>query len=442
MNEENRSPEQGLEELRNRLVDPDLLKQTRAILIGFYQSTEQKSASEEYLDELKELADTFGIATVAKFSYPLKKIDASTYMPKGKAEEVKCEIENFNATLVIIDEEISPAQQRNLEKTLRIPVMDRTELIIEIFAQRALTKEARLQIELAKTKYQFPRLKRLWSHLSRQSSGGVYLKGEGEKQLEIDKRLLKRRMERLQEELRHVEHYRKVQRSGRVRSGIPTFAIIGYTNAGKSTLLNALTQANVFVEDKLFATLDPTTRKFKLPNNQEILLTDTVGFIRKLPHTLVAAFRSTLEEAVHDDILLHLIDVSHPMALEHAKATHAILKELEVKNSSIITVLNKIDLCTKPMMIDRLRVTYPKSVCISALNKTGFDELMQLMINELSQLRQVVKLKIPQSDFQLVSEVKRDGHILNIDYEENYVILLAQVPVKIMHRFKKYVVDE
>lgn len=409
-----------------------------ALLIGIYSGGANQEICLEHLAELENLASTFGVPTAAKMACPVRKIEASTFLQKGKLEEVVEEIARTKANLVIFDEEISPAQQRNLEKVFKVAVMDRTELILEIFAQRAQTKEARLQIELARTKYQFPRLKRLWSHFSRQRARGGYLKGEGEKQIEIDRRLLKRKLERLADELREVKKTRQTQSSARRRAGVPTFAIVGYTNAGKSTLLNALTDAHVLVEDKLFATLDPTTRKFLLPNKQEVLLTDTVGFIRKLPHTLVAAFRSTLEAALHDDVLLHLIDVSHPLAEEHAETTRALLKELNAPNATIITVLNKADQCQDPRMIDRMRHKYPKTVVVSALQKQGFDELTKLMMNELSSLRQRVKLKIPQSEYALVAVIKREGNILYEEYEENNIILKADIPLTLSHRLEQY----
>lgn len=412
-----------------------------ALLVGIFSATHQREICQEHLDELESLADTFGTPTAAKLACSVKKIEASTFIPKGKIDEVNEALERTHANLVIFDEEISPAQQRNLEKIFKKAVMDRTELILEIFAQRAQTKEAHLQIELARTKYQFPRLKRMWSHFSRQRARGGYLKGEGEKQLEIDRRLLKKKLERLNSELKEVQRYRETQRTARRRSGIPTFAIIGYTNAGKSTLLNALTQAHVLVEDKLFATLDPTTRKFTLPNNQEILLTDTVGFIRKLPHTLVAAFRSTLEAALHDDVLLHLIDVSHPLAEEHAETTYQLLKELNADHPTIITVLNKVDQCQDPVRIDRIRLRYPKSVLVSALHRSGFETLLELMMQELSALRQVVKLKIPQSEYALVAIIKREGKILYEEYEENMIVLRAEIPLNLSHRFEPYKYD-
>lgn len=416
-------------------------EESSAILIGVYKGSHKESC-EEYLCELESLADTFGIPTLEKIPCPIRKVESATYLPIGKWEEIAGEIKKHKANLLIFDEEISPAQQRNLEKLLKIAVMDRTELILEIFAQRAHTKEARLQIELAKTKYEFPRLKRLWSHFSRQRASGGYLKGEGEKQIEIDRRLLKRKLERLSSELKEVQKYRETQKSGRRRSGIPTFAIVGYTNAGKSTLLNALTNADVLVEDKLFATLDPTTRKFTLPNNQEILLTDTVGFIRKLPHTLVAAFRSTLEAALQDDVLLHLIDASHPLAEEHAETTRTLLKELNAQEESIITVLNKIDQCENRQIIDRLKIRYPKTVQISATKREGFEDLVEMMMRELQERRKVVKLKIPQSEYALVAILRREGNVLYEEYEENDVFLRAEVPITLLHRFDAYLYED
>lgn len=413
--------------------------ESKAILVGVYSGQGAVEICKEHLDELESLADTFGVPTISKITCQLKKIDASTYIHQGKLEEIAEEIAKTKANLVIFDEEISPAQQRNLEKGLKVAVMDRTELILEIFAQRAQTKEARLQIELAKTKYEFPRLKRMWSHFSRQRASGGYLRGMGEKQIEVDKRLLKRKVERLNDELKEVVKYRQVQRAQRSRSGIPTFAIIGYTNAGKSTLLNALTDAHVLVEDKLFATLDPTTRKFTLPNNQEVLLTDTVGFIRKLPHALVAAFKSTLESTLHDDVLIHLIDVSHPNAEEHAATTYQILKELGGTESSVINVLNKVDQCQDPKIIQKMRLTYPKTVQISALQRTGFQELMDLMIRELKERVKMVSLVIPQSEYAMVTLLAREGHILSEEYEENDVKIEAEVPISLLHHFDPYI---
>jgi GTP-binding protein HflX len=400
----------------------------KALLVTVFPSGGDRKLAEDYLEELARLCETFGLEAVAKVTCPIKKLDAGTYLGKGKIEEITLMIEELGADVVIFDDEISPHQQRNLEELFKKPVIDRTELILEVFAQRAQTREARLQIELAQTRYQMPRLKRLWTHLSRQSAGGgAHLKGEGEKQIEIDRRLLRRRMDRLEEEIEMIHKQRQTQRSARLRSGVPTFAIVGYTNAGKSTLLKALTSADVLVEDKLFATLDTTTRKFTLPNRQEVLLIDTVGFIRKIPHMLVAAFKSTLEEAIHTDILLHLIDASHPMAESQAEATHEVLEELGA-TQPIITVLNKIDQCPNPAILQRLRIQFPKTVPISALHGTGFDQLMELMVQEIANLRKICKLRIPQSHYALISTLMREGRVISSEYEENDVLLEVEIP--------------
>ncbi len=407
-----------------------------AFLVGVYHATEDKPECEEHLSELERLCETFGMAVVAQIPCPIKRLDAATYIGSGKIEELLHKADELKAEVIIFDDEISPHQQRNLEKVFKRPVIDRTELIIEVFAQRARSREARLQIELAKIKYQFPRLRRMWTHLSRQSAsgGGAHLKGEGEKQIEIDRRILRRKLDRLQKEIEDVAEQRITQRVLRQRTGIPTFAIVGYTNAGKSTLLNALTQANVLAEDKLFATLDTTTRKFQLPNRQEILLIDTVGFIRKIPHTLVAAFKSTLEEAIHTDILLHLIDASHPQAESQAEETVQVLNELGAVGRPTITVLNKMDQCENPIILQKLRVKYPKTVAISALHGTGFDQLLELMTQEISLLRKCIKARIPQSHYVLVSELMREGRVISCEYEENDILIEAEIPARLEYK--------
>lgn len=419
-----------------------------ALLLGSYTSTKDKSVSEDNLSELERLCDTYGLEAVAKVVSPIKKIDAGTYLGSGKLNEMLKASDELGADIILFDDEITPNQQRNLEKFFQRPVIDRTELIIEVFAQRALTREARLQVELAKVKYQLPRLKRLWTHLSRQAgsgggggSGGAYLRGEGETQIELDRRMLKARVLQLQKEIIVVEKQRETQRRQRLRSGIPTFAIVGYTNAGKSTLLNAMTKADVFVEDKLFATLDTTTRKFTLPNRQDILLVDTVGFIRKIPHTLVAAFKSTLEEAVHTDILLHLIDVSNPQAELQAEATMHVLKELKADDRPIITVLNKIDALQDTSVLHRFRLKYPKTVPISALTGEGFDRLMEQMIVEIGSLRKTYRLKIPQSHYALVSELMREGKVIQCDYEDNDILLHVEIPGRYDYKVQPFIYE-
>lgn len=420
----------------------------KALLVSVYKGANYRETCEEHLEELALLALTYGVSIVGKIACNIRKYDASTFVTEGKLQELLSSAEELKADIVIFDDEITPGQQRNLEKLFKLPVMDRTEVILEVFAQRAQTKEAKLQIELAQVKYQSPRLKRLWTHLSRQAGtgssggGGAYLKGEGEKQIEIDRRILKKRIDVLQNEIKEVKAHRETQRIARVRSEIPIFAIIGYTNAGKSTLLNALTDADVFVENKLFATLDTTTRKFTLENHQDILLIDTVGFIRKLPHLLVAAFKSTLEEAIQADFLLHLIDASHPMAEEQAQTSFEVLKELGAGEKTIITVLNKIDLCSDPQRLNRLRIMFPHTVAISALKKEGFKELTEKIIEELKKRRKIHSMRIPQMDYKVVSDIIRFGNVLDQTYEENDVYLKVDLPTDIAGKYSKYIVQE
>ena len=423
MQEENHLGQGRLEELK---------KTARfSLLIGVWKSSQDKEKAHDHLQELQRLCDTYGMQVTQKHLLPLRQITAATYIGSGKAQEIAQICVEENIDIVIFDEEISPQQQRNLEKIFERPVIDRTELILGVFAKRAKTKEAKIQIDLAYFRYQLPRLKRMWTHLSRQRIGGAsggYLKGMGERQIEIDRRLLKDKIAYLEKKLQEIRKQRQIQRKARQRSHIPTFAIIGYTNAGKSTLLNALTKAEVFIEDKLFATLDTTTRKFILPNHQQILLVDTVGFIRKIPHTLIAAFKSTLEETLYTDILLHLIDVANPNAEEQAEAALEVLQELNITNKPIITVLNKIDAAAEQKLALRLKMKYPKSVIISAKNKQGFDQLLSLMMKEISLLRKVVKLKIPQSHYHIVSQLMKHAKVLSCEYEGNNILLQVEIP--------------
>lgn len=427
--------------------DGDDTIKKRALLVSVYKIPTQKGICEEHLLELELLVETYGIDIAAKTLCFVRKYEASTYVTSGKLEELVNQATALQVDLVIFDDEISPGQQRNLEEAFKRPVIDRTEVILGVFAQRAQTKEAQLQIQLAQTKYQAPRLKRLWTHLSRQagtsggSGSGGYTKGEGEKQIEIDRRILKREVGQLESELEEVRAIRQTQRSQRQKSDVPVVAIIGYTNAGKSTLLNALTDSDVFVEDKLFATLDTTTRKFLLGNNQEILLIDTVGFIRKLPHLLVAAFKSTLEEALYADILIHLVDASHHMAEEQAMATQEVLKELKADKKPTIMVLNKIDQCEDRSMLTRLKIHYPKTIEISALKKIGFEKLQERLIDELNQRRRKLHLRIPQSDYAVVSEVIRYGNIHEQEYEDNDVLLDVDLPIPLANKLTHYVIQ-
>jgi len=412
------------------------------LLVGTYKETATLSLAKEHIDELASLAETYGFEVIEKHVCPIRKIEASTYLGKGKIEELVALAGKLKADVVIFDDEMAPSQQRNLEKLFKRPVIDRTELILEIFSKRAETREAKLQVELAKSQYQLPRLKRLWTHLSRQRSGGKYLKGEGERQIELDRRMIRDRVARLKKEIKEVRHQREVQRHARLRSGIPTFAIIGYTNVGKSTLLNALTEADVLMENKLFATLDTTTRKFTLPNHQEILLIDTVGFIRKIPHTLVAAFKSTLEEAMYTDILIHLIDVNHPLAEEHAQSTYEVLKELGADNKPMITALNKVDLVENKTILGRFKLKYPRVVLLSATEKMGFEELTKTMVESIKDLRKVVTLRIPQKEYALVSKLMKDGRIIQKKFDENDILLEVEIPIYMEKQVQPFATEE
>lgn len=415
-----------------------------AACIGVTLSREGKKEAEEHLEELRALTTTLGLDPVESVVVQLKNYDAATFIGSGKVQELADEFAAKNIDVIIFDDEIHPNQQRNLEQIFKKPVIDRTELIIEIFADRAQSKEAQLQIGLAKIRYQLPRLKRLWTHLSRQRTGGGaggYLKGEGEKQIEIDRRILKDKIAKLERELKEVRAHRETQRQARLKNRIPTFAIVGYTNAGKSTLLNALTDANVITEDKLFCTLDTTTRKFTLPNHQHILMIDTVGFIRKLPHTLVEAFKSTLEEVLYTDILLHIIDISHPQAKEHALATHQVLKELKADKKPQIVVLNKVDALKNPLQVTRYRMEFQKSVAISAKEKTGFDDLLEMMQREIQALRKTVTLKVPQSDYSRIAPLLNQAQVYSTEYEENDVVIKMEIPKELFHLIEPYCVE-
>ncbi len=422
-----------LEELKN--------KQARALLIGTYETGKDKPLCMEFLRELSALSDTYGVIPVEQMPCPLRQIVSATYLGKGKIEEIKEMCEKLQIDVVIFDDEISPHQQRNIEEALNRAVIDRTELIIGVFCKHAKTKEAKLQVELAQTQYQMPRLKRMWTHLGRQRTGGSsggYLKGAGETQIEMDRQTLKRKITMLLRQLEEVKKQRLTMRAQRMRSAIPSFAIVGYTNVGKSTLLKAFTNADILIEDKLFATLDTTTRKYTLPGNREIVLIDTVGFIRKIPHTLVSAFRSTLEEALEADILIHVIDISQPEAFNQAEAVMEVLKELNALDRPIITCFNKSDAISPQAQLARLKLTFPKTVLISALKKNGLEDLQEKMAKEINNLRSHMKLKFLQSDYAQVSFLMKEGCVVSSEYEGNNIIIDAMVPKEMAARFAAY----
>src|SRR3954452_8900712 len=378
----------------------------RALLIGLEQEGVSKWDLRDSMEELRELASSAGAEVVDTVTQKLQKPTAPYYIGKGKAELIRDSIQQQRVTSVIFDDELSPAQGRNLENLLSRKVLDRTQLILDIFAQRARSREGRLQIELAQLHYLLPRLTRMWHHLSRQT-GGIGTRGPGETQLEVDWRRVQERIARLERELEGVRKVRSVQRQGRKRHQWPVAAVVGYTNAGKSTLLNLLTGADVVTEDRLFATLDPTTRSFVLPNKQRVLLTDTVGFLRKLPHTLIESFKATLEEVSEADLLIHIVDLSHPRVDEHIEAVNEVIKELGAFGKQTLMVFNKIDLLENHELASTYCRRFPGSVAISAKSGQGIDRFVDALQSALSAWRLRSHFRIPLSEQNLIAELHR-----------------------------------
>jgi GTP-binding protein HflX len=367
----------------------------------------------------------------------LEKPTAPYYIGKGKAEMIKESFQTQHVTSVIFDNELSPAQGRNLENLFSRKVLDRTQLILDIFAQRARSREGRLQIELAQLQYLLPRLTRMWTHLSRQT-GGIGTRGPGETQLEVDRRRVQERIARLERELEGVRKVRNVQRQGRKRNQWPVAAVVGYTNAGKSTLLNLLTGADVVAEDKLFATLDPTTRSFTLTNKQRVLLTDTVGFLRKLPHTLIESFKATLEEVSEADLLIHVIDISHPRVDENIEAVNAVLNELNAYGKDTLLVFNKIDAVENREHVEVYLKKFPGRVAISARTGSGVNELVAALQDELASWRLRSRFRVPLSESSLIAEVHRIGHVLELRYESDVAIIFAHIPPQLEQRLAPF----
>src|SRR4051794_26452473 len=409
----------------------------RALLIGLEQEGVSKWDLRDSMEELRELASSAGAEVVDTVTQKLQKPTAPYYIGKGKAELIRDSIQQQRVTSVIFDDELSPAQGRNLENLLSRKVLDRTQLILDIFAQRARSREGRLQIELAQLHYLLPRLTRMWHHLSRQT-GGIGTRGPGETQLEVDRRRVQGRIARLERELEEVRKTRAVQRQGRKRHQWPVAAVVGYTNAGKSTLLNLLTGADVVTEDRLFATLDPTTRSFVLPNKQRVLLTDTVGFLRKLPHTLIESFKATLEEVVEADLLIHVVDLSHPRVDEHIEAVDTVVKELGAFGKQTLIVFNKIDLLANNELAQSYRQRYPGSVAISARTGEGVNILVQALEGALSSWRLRSRFRIPANESALIAEIHRVGHVLELRYEANDALIVAHVPPDLAQKLERY----
>ncbi|MFL6520415.1 MAG: GTPase HflX [Chthoniobacterales bacterium] len=414
-------------------------KQERALLIGLEQDGVSKWDLRDSMEELAELANSAGAEVVNTVTQKLQKPTAPYYIGKGKAELIKESFKDQHVTSVIFDDELSPAQGRNLENLLSRKVLDRTQLILDIFAQRARSREGRLQIELAQLQYLLPRLTRMWTHLSRQT-GGIGTRGPGETQLEVDRRRVQERIARLERELEGVRKVRSVQRQGRKRHQWPVAAVVGYTNAGKSTLLNLLTGADVVAEDKLFATLDPTTRSLTLPNRQRVLLTDTVGFLRKLPHTLIESFKATLEEVSEADLLIHVVDLSHPRVDEHIEAVDTVIKELGAFGKQTLMVFNKIDLLANNELVDVYTKKFPASVAISARKGIGVSGLVQALQDELGAWRLRSHFRVPLSESALIAEIHRVGHVLELRYEGEFAVIVAHTPPHLLQKLAPFAV--
>lgn len=387
--------------------------------------------TEESLDELMELVETAGALTAGRVIQNRESVHPGTYIGKGKIEEIRLLLQELDATGIICDDELSPAQLKNLEDALQAKVMDRTMIILDIFAQHASTREGKIQVELAQLKYRSTRLIGMRNSLSR-LGGGIGTRGPGEKKLEIDRRLIKDRIAQLNRELEDIKKNREVARSLRMKNPIPVVAIVGYTNAGKSTLLNQLTQADVLEADMLFATLDPTTRNLILESGQQVLLTDTVGFIRKLPHHLIDAFRSTLEEAKYADIILHVVDASNPQAYTQMHIVYETLKKLQVIDKTVITVFNKQDLVEDSETLKDLKAD--KTVRISAKSGVGVAQLLELIEEVLREAKVLLEHTFSYQDAGSIQPIRKYGQLLTEEYREDGIYVKAYVPKDIANQ--------
>ena len=415
---------------------------SRAILVGVKLRGNLIHETEESLQELRQLTETAGIKVVCKTIQPRDVPNPTYFVGEGKVEEIEVVAAELEADVIIFDEELSPAQTRNIEDVLDIATVDRTGLILQVFAQRALTSEARLQVALAQLEYALPRLTRMWTHLSRLATSGGgsgALRGPGETQLEMDRRLVRKQISHVKKALETVEKRRQVQRQN--RSEKIKVSLVGYTNAGKSTLFNTLTGENVLAEDKLFATLDSTTRRVSLPENQNILLSDTVGFIKKLPHQLVAAFKATLEEITEADLLLHVVDISHPEAEAQITAVDTVLSEIDASNIPMIMVFNKIDQLEKEDLLHIRKSRYPEAISISAQRGNGVDTLMETLAQRFASHGAMLNLSIPYTDGKTLDMLYKYGVVLGADYAEDAVHVTARLPRRYLKSVMQFSVE-
>jgi GTP-binding protein HflX len=427
------------------LIDTRNQKTERVFLVGVQIKGREKNGVDptESLEELAELAATAGGEVIGDGLQKVASLCPSTFIGTGKANEFAEHCRKADVDTVIFDDELSPAQSRNLERVFGCKVLDRTSLILDIFARRARTKEGKLQIELAQLQHLLPRLTRFWGHLSRQKGGIGMRGGEGETQLETDRRRVMDRIARISKDLEVVRRQRATQRQGRQRQKWALASIVGYTNAGKSTLLNRLTGSEVLAENKLFATLDPTTRRLRLPTNQNVLLTDTVGFIRKLPHGLVEAFKATLEEVVQADLLLHVVDVSHPQAEEQIKAVDEVLREIGAEGKPTLMIFNKVDkLNGAKNKLPGFQEKHHGAVAISAVTGEGIPLLLEEISNQLRPIRDFLELKVPYDQQEVIARLHEVGQVVERDYNGAKARFKARIPPHVHHEFAAFVVEE
>ena len=406
----------------------------KTIAVGLVLPSLTRTAAEEHLAELEKLIETAGGSVVDRVLARRPAPDPATFVGKGKAEELKAVVEKRGATLIVFDDDLSPAQARNLEKITGVAVIDRSGLILDIFAGRARSREARTQVELAQLEYALPRLTRAWTHLERQA-GGIGTRGVGETQLELDRRIIRNRIAQLKTELRKIERTRETQRKSRSEAFV--VALVGYTNAGKSTLFNRLTQGNVEAVDKLFATLDAKTQKIAFEMPRETVVVDTVGFIRKLPHDLVASFRSTMEEAVAADLVLHVIDSSHPQFEEQREVGEDVLKDLGVNEERVIEVLNKRDRLEDAPSATNLG----QRVAVSALTGAGIDELLAAIKDRELKNGDIISLEIPHNDSKVIAKLHEVAEVYEQRVTDHAMVLTAWVPRDALHLFDAYLVN-
>lgn len=412
----------------------------RALLVGAYVDASEKGEAQSLLEELEELVNTLGIPVIERQLVHHRENHARYLIGSGKAEELAALLKEKQCDVLVFDNELTPAQQRNWEQLTGVTVADREEIILDIFGARARTREARLQVDVARMEYSLPRLTRAWSHLGQQG-GGIGGKGEGESQLEQDRRKIRGQIDRLKRELEEVRRARATQRKDRKRAPVPNAAIVGYTNVGKSSLLRRLTGADVLVENKLFATLDTTTRKIALPNKQPLLLTDTVGFVRRLPHQLVESFNATLEEAALSDFIIHVLDASQPRVMEFYNTTMHVLTDLGADTKQMLVVFNKTDKLEDPAAIAALRRHFPEAVFISVHTGQGLEELVERISDFVSNGTLTVELRLPAARADLLARLHRDGTVTSLEYEDDVARVVATVPKRAMETLAPFVVE-